>query len=88
MVIATGGGIVKRPENRHILRQNGTVVFMDRDLTELSVKGRPLSERDGVGALAAERMPLYKKWSDFTVPVRGVEKTAAEIMDMIFKSAL
>ena len=83
LVIATGGGIVKRYENRNTMRQNGIIIFLDRDISELSVSGRPLSEREGVAALAAERLPLYSKWSDYTVAVRGDEETAAYIMKTV-----
>jgi len=79
LVIATGGGAVTRRENRNVLRQNGTVFFLDRDVAELTVSGRPLSEKTGVAALAAERLPLYRQWSDHTVTVRGVEATASDV---------
>jgi len=80
-IISTGGGIVKRQENLDIIRQNGVVFFLDRDVGELPVSGRPLSQRDGVAALAEERLPLYSQWSDYTVAVRGVEQTAADILN-------
>ena len=79
LVIATGGGVVTRPENRRIIRQNGITVFLARDISQLPVSDRPLSERDGIDVLAAERLPLYKKWSDYAVLVHGVEQTAADI---------
>ncbi|MCL2003998.1 MAG: shikimate kinase [Oscillospiraceae bacterium] len=85
MVVATGGGVVTRPENRRILRQNSVVVYVDRALNELSVSGRPLSQRDGVEALAAARLPLYATWGEVAVPVRGgVERTAADICEKLF----
>ena len=79
LVIATGGGIVKSQENRNIIRQNGVVVFLDRDVAELPILGRPLSQSEGVAALSAARLPLYSQWSDCTIPVRGIEQTAADI---------
>jgi shikimate dehydrogenase len=79
LIIATGGGVVTRAENRHIIRQNGTVFFLDRALGELQISGRPLSEKQGVAALAAVRLPLYSRWSDYTVAVCGVEQTAEAI---------
>jgi len=75
IVIATGGGVVTQPGNRRIIRQNGIMVFLDRDIDQLAVSGRPLSQRHGVEALARERLPLYSKWSDFTVRVHGKTKT-------------
>ena len=84
LVIATGGGVVTRPGNRRIIGQNGIIVFLDRDLSELSVSGRPLSQRDGIAALAAERLPLYSAWSEYTAAVRGVEQTASDIQEHLF----
>jgi shikimate dehydrogenase len=81
IIIATGGGVVKRPENRRIIRQNGIIVFLDRDVAELPISGRPISEREGVAALAAARLPLYTQWSECTIPVRGVEQTATDIFE-------
>ena len=84
LVIATGGGVIKRPENRRIIRQNGIIVFLNRDIDQLPVSGRPLSEMSGVGALAAERLPVYKQWCDYALSVCGVEQTAADICEMLW----
>ncbi len=65
-VIATGGGIVTRAENRDPLRQNGTVIYLTRPLEKLSTNGRPLSARDGVAALFEKRKSLYESWADAT----------------------
>jgi len=88
LVIATGGGVVTRPENRRVIRQNGTIVFLDRDIAQLPLNGRPLSERDGIEALAAARLPLYAQWSEYTVRVCGVEQTAADIHEQVFGGML
>jgi shikimate dehydrogenase len=81
LVIAAGGGILTRRENFNLIRQNGTVVFLDRNIGELPTSGRPLSELDGVAALAAVRLPLYRKWSNYAAVVRGVERTAEDIFE-------
>ena len=86
LIIATGGGIVTRPENKKIIRQNGTIFYLDRDISELPVSGRPVSERDGVHALAAARFPLYEQWSDFKINIRGVEQASEEICRKFFGS--
>jgi len=82
-VIATGGGIVKHEKNRNIIRQNGIVVFIDRDIADLPVSGRPLSEKEGITALAKARLPVYARWSDKTVKAAGAEETAEEIRKVI-----
>jgi len=76
LVIATGGGIVKRSENLRIMRQNGIIVFLDRDIGRLEITGRPLSEKEGLNKLAEERLPLYSRWNDYAVKVSGVNETA------------
>jgi len=83
LVIATGGGIVTKPENKEIIKQNGIVIFLDRDLSQLPIAGRPLSQKEGVNVLAAARLPLYSQWSDYTFTVCGVEETAAIICEQL-----
>lgn len=83
LVIATGGGIIKRNENFRLIHQNSTTIYLERELSELPVDGRPLSLRIGIEALAQERIPIYKKWSDTIVPVCGIEKTAIDIAKLL-----
>ncbi len=71
LVIACGGGVVTRPENHDLLRQNGRIVFLDRPLDELSSAGRPVSQARGVDAIASERMGLYRSWADVTLHCTG-----------------
>ena len=71
LVVACGGGVVTRPENRDLLRQNGRVVFLDRPIDELSSDGRPVSQQKGVERVAAERMGLYRAWADVTLRCTG-----------------
>ncbi len=76
-VIATGGGVVLREENMKALKQNGIVVFLDRNILNLSKDGRPLSQgKDALQQLYKERIDLYTKYADITadsnIPVEGV----------------
>ena len=82
-IVATGRGVVVSPQNRRFLRQNSAVVFLDRPLGELPLTDRPLSLRRGIEALAAERLPLYRQWCDYHVPVRGVDETARAISQLL-----
>ncbi|MDO4869773.1 MAG: shikimate kinase [Bacillota bacterium] len=66
LVIAAGGGIVTREENKHLLRQNGPVVYIKRDLEKLDTAGRPLTEDRGVRTLFDERKDAYESWNDLT----------------------
>lgn len=82
-VIATGGGIVKIPENRRLIRQNSFCVFLDRDIASLSADGRPLSQKTGIETLAKERLPLYNSWCDVKVPANGVNETVTVIKEKL-----
>lgn len=70
IVLSCGGGVVTRAENYPLLHQNSRIVMLDRPLGELSSKGRPVSQRDGVQKLAEERMPRYRSWADVVVTSR------------------
>ena len=63
-VIATGGGIVKIPENEGIIKQNSRVIWVKRDLDKLAVNGRPLSLSTPLDKLYNERKEMYFGWSD------------------------
>ncbi len=65
MVIATGGGAVTQKENRDILRQNGVVVFIERDVKELSTQDRPLSVN--LPDLYEKRLPMYENFAHISV---------------------
>lgn len=85
-VLATGGGVVTRPENRDLLRQAGYVVFLDRPIEELSSKGRPLSQARGVEQLAQERLPLYRAWADLILPCTGSAHSDARAIEEWIKT--
>ena len=72
LLIATGGGAVKRQANRENLSENGYVVFIQRDTDLLQTKGRPLSkDKEAIQQLFVERLPLYKEIADFEVENNG-----------------
>lgn len=78
-IVTTGGGCVTREENYPLLRQAGRVYRVERALSELSTRGRPLSA-GGIGALEAlyrARDPLYARFSDATVQNDGTLEEAA-----------
>ncbi len=69
-VVATGGGVVGREKNRHLMRNAGIVIFLDLTWAQLLERiregqGRPLAEgEDAVQRLAClyeQRLPLYRK---------------------------
>ena len=80
-VIACGGGIVTRRENRDPIRQNSTVIYLRRDLELLPTSGRPVSQAIPLEELYRRRAPLYEELADLTVENRGTpEETAEEII--------
>ncbi len=87
IVIATGGGAIKRARNCLNLKENGVIVYLKRDLASLSDEGRPLSQGGNIERLYKERAPLYEKAADFTVSNDGsiadavfeIERKAREI---------
>ena len=66
-VIATGGGCVTRPENYPILHQNGTIYWIQRDISSLPTDGRPLSQSGKLEQMYSVRNPLYEAFADVTV---------------------
>lgn len=78
LVISCGGGVVTRPENFPLLHQNSRIVMLNRPLGELSKKGRPITARDGIDALAERRMPLYRTWADLVIDSREAAPLTAQ----------
>lgn len=79
MVISCGGGIVLSKENYYSLKQNGRIVFIKRELSELSTDGRPLSKSpEALKELYNQRIDLYEKWADFTVLNNSTPENAVE----------
>jgi shikimate dehydrogenase len=84
MVIATGGGVVTRPENLDLLRQNSFIVYLKRELSDLVTDGRPRWQNIGIQALAEQRLPLYEAWGDCAIQVEAQpEQTAVRIMEAL-----
>ena len=81
LIIATGGGCVTRQENDPLLHQNGTIVWLQRDLDQLPTDGRPLSQKNKLSDMYAVRKPLYEAFSDVTIDNGGsVHDTVSMIL--------
>jgi len=83
MVISTGGGSVTREENFDLLRQNGTVIWLQRDLELLATHGRPLSALPGVYVLYEQRKEQYAHFSDLRIDNNG---TLQQTVDAILQT--
>lgn len=71
LVIATGGGCVTQPRNYPLLRQNGTIILLNRDVERLPTDGRPLSQATPLDVLYESRRPLYEAFADHQVDNNG-----------------
>lgn len=88
-VVATGGGVVERACNKEVLKQNGFVIFINRDLNEirkvLTSKNRPLlrNNKDKVlNSLYERRIDKYRDFCDMEVKVdKGLFLTASFIKE-------
>lgn len=72
LIIATGGGAVLNSRNIELLKQNGTVVFIDRPLEHLvTTDDRPLSSnRELLEKRYNERYHIYCASADFKVDAK------------------
>ena len=83
-IIATGGGAVTRAKNYPSLHQNGIIVYIKRDISQLSTESRPLSKAGSLKVLFEKRKPLYESFADLEVNSQSTpEKTAKEIENQI-----
>lgn len=88
IVVACGGGVVKRQENIDIFKKTGTIFFLDRSpddiVTDVDVSTRPLL-KDGkqkVYDLYDERIKLYQGDGDYRV---ANNKTIEEVLEDFVK---
>ena len=81
LIIATGGGCVTQERNYPLLHQNGTIYWLRRDLCQLPVDGRPLSQAGDLAQMYELREPMYRAFADHIIDNNGsVEDTAEAIM--------
>ena len=81
LVIATGGGCVTKAHNYPLLHQNGTIVWIQRNISKLPTEGRPLSQIGKIEEMYSVRKPLYQSFSDFCVSNNSsLEETVSQIM--------
>lgn len=87
LIIATGGGLPLRQENRDYLRSTGTVFFLNRDPAQIydtmDKSGRPLAQQGKTAFLQrfSDREPIYRDFAhiiiqDFSTP----QHTLSEIL--------
>lgn len=89
-VIATGGGVILRPENMVALRATGVVFFRDRSPAAIvgeDHSGRPLigGDSERVYRLYRERLPLYQKYAHHTIPHTDTLEEAAKLIAALYE---
>ncbi len=99
LVISTGGGLVLKPENSELLKQNGKIVFMRANFETLlkrvrADETRPLLKDTGKTAerlkeLLDRRTPVYEFVADMIVDTDGksVDEIAREIVGRVGETA-
>ncbi|HYB51976.1 MAG TPA: shikimate kinase [Burkholderiaceae bacterium] len=91
VVLATGGGVVLRPENRALLHGRGLVIFLDASAAEIARRtrhdvGRPLLQVDDrlsrIESLLRDRRPMYRATAHlrFRSPARNPRRLATLIL--------
>lgn len=94
-VIASGGGVILRPENRQVLQDTGWIVWLTGDARTLwqrlqgdasTAERRPDLARGGLAEieeLLEVREPLYRSCAHFDVSTEGKspEQVAADVLD-------
>jgi shikimate kinase len=92
-VIATGGGVVLRPENREVMARGGAVVYLTADVETLwgrmsadatTAERRPAlagGGREEVERIVAAREAIYRACANLVVATGG--RTPEEIADEI-----
>lgn len=83
-IISTGGGMIENPNIMEKLKQNGVIIFLDKDpqmIMQNQIHNRPLIQSpEDVLKLYNRRKPLYEKYADITVKMgRPVSVIIAEI---------
>lgn len=93
LIIAAGGGIVKRKENMDFLKQNSIIVFLNRPpekiIEDIDITTRPLLKegKDRIYALYNERLSLYKKYCNIEVlNDKTLDDAVKEIVSLILSS--
>ncbi len=74
-IISTGGGMIMNAELMNKLKQNGIIIYLDKDyhkIMDVDIKNRPLIQSPiDVERLALIRAPYYQKYADLWIKIVG-----------------
>lgn len=93
-ILATGGGVVIREENRHLLKKAGLVIFLHADVDTQwqrtkKDKNRPLLNQDNPKQILQNlydiRLPLYREVADIEIISQKIstKKMVIEVLEKI-----
>lgn len=89
-IISTGGGTITGENAYCVLKQNGIIVYLTRDLKKADVYGRPLLEKDALNVLKKlynERRSLYIGSADIVADNNGeIATTVQFIKEQIYEN--
>ncbi len=80
LVLATGGGMPMREENAELLREVGTVIFLEAKIETILERlqndtGRPLADGEDrkkrLRPLYEKRLPVYREAADYILDTEG-----------------
>lgn len=86
VIISTGGGVIKVPDNMAYLKKTGIIIFINRTVEniekDIDYSTRPLlkDNHTHLQQLYDERFPLYKKYCDYEI---NNDKEIKIVMDEI-----
>ena len=90
VVIACGGGVIKREENMDLLGATGIIFFLNRDpeviIKDVNITTRPLlaAGRQKITELYAQRYAYYMQYADYVLPVEEpFSTTVAKIIKCV-----
>lgn len=74
IIISTGGGLIENSESMSLLKQNGIIIFLNKNPMQIAKKkiyGRPLlNDPTKIISLAKRRLPLYQKHADIVIDIK------------------
>ncbi len=88
-VISTGGGVVLNEKNIEVLKENGIIIYLDRNISDITpTLTRPLSfDSSSLNVIYESRKDLYKKYADIKVSdFSSVEATVNEVKRKLYEN--
>lgn len=86
-VISLGGGTVLDDANVQKLRANGVMVYVKRNLSLLTTKNRPLSQKQGIVNLYNQRAEKYQNAKDVEINNDTDLNSAVKEIENVYKTA-